>query len=226
MNAETMMPNYPAESGSELQSLLQLESVGNPFMVWRADDGTMKVIELHDRSAVTIGRRSSNDVALVGDSEASRTHARLERIGEDWVLVDDGISRNGTYVDGDRVKGRRRLADGNKLRFGRSVVSFRDPSGGESTITHVTSTRLQMEQLTPTQRKILVALCRPLREVSLYAAPASNPKIAAEVFLGVDAVKAHLRDLYRRFEIDLPQNQKRARLAELALQSGIRPDGN
>ena len=60
---------------------------------------------------------------------------------------------------------------------------------------------------------MLVALCRPLKD-SAYAAPATNKDIADEVHLSVDAVKAHLRVLFERFGLDdLPQNQKRARLA-------------
>ena len=75
--------------------------------------------------------------------------------------------------------------------------------------------------LTPVQRKILVALCRPVK-LSAYGAPASNREIAEEVFLSVDAVKAHLRVLFERFGLEtLPQNQKRARLAASALVNGI-----
>ena len=44
-----------------------------------------------------------NEVALDWDSEVSRVHAALERAGEEWTLVDDGLSHNGTYVGGERV---------------------------------------------------------------------------------------------------------------------------
>ena len=75
--------------------------------------------------------------------------------------------------------------------------------------------------LTDTQLRILTALCRPIAAGNRYATPATNQEIADEVFLGVDAVKGHLRALYRKFGIeDLPQNQKRARLVELAIESG------
>jgi DNA-binding NarL/FixJ family response regulator len=68
---------------------------------------------------------------------------------------------------------------------------------------------------------VLIALCRPLKQ-SAYGAPASNREIAAEVFLSVDAVKAHLRVLFERFGLEgLPQNQKRARLAATALVNGV-----
>lgn len=73
-------------------------------------------------------------------------------------------------------------------------------------------------QLTDTQHRILVALCRPARAGNGFAPPATNQVIADEVFLSVDAVKAHLRTLYRKFGIEeLPHNQKRARLVELVI---------
>ncbi|HEY2054408.1 MAG TPA: hypothetical protein VGH14_10780 [Solirubrobacterales bacterium] len=76
-------------------------------------------------------------------------------------------------------------------------------------------------RLTDTQLGILAALCRPIAAGNSYATPATNQEIAAEVFLSVDAVKGHLRTLYRKFGIeDLPHNQKRARLVELAIEGG------
>jgi hypothetical protein len=72
------------------------------------------------------------------------------------------------------------------------------------------------------QRRVLVALCRPYRDGARYAAPASNQQIADDLFLSLDAVKMHLRMLFSRFELsELPQNQKRARLAETVLEQGI-----
>jgi hypothetical protein len=77
-------------------------------------------------------------------------------------------------------------------------------------------------RLTDTQRQILLALSRPCAGESRYATPATNQQIASEVFLSVDAVKAHLRVLYRKFGIEeLPHNQKRARLVELVLEGGL-----
>ena len=77
-------------------------------------------------------------------------------------------------------------------------------------------------RLTDTQRAILVALCRPRADGNRYATPATNQEIAAEVFLSVDAVKAHLRALYRKFGVEpLPHNQKRARLVELVMEGEL-----
>jgi hypothetical protein len=81
-------------------------------------------------------------------------------------------------------------------------------------------------QLTETQHRILVALCRPAGDGRGFAPPATNQQIADEVFLSVDAVKAHLRTLYRKFGIeDLPHNQKRARLVELVVEGGYLGEG-
>ena len=80
------------------------------------------------------------------------------------------------------------------------------------------------DQLTETQQRILAALVRPMREGSPYETPATNREIADEVFLSVDAVKGHLRALYAKFYLaDLPQNAKRARLAEIALSGQLDP---
>jgi hypothetical protein len=79
-------------------------------------------------------------------------------------------------------------------------------------------------RLTDTQLGILAALCRPLAGGNHFATPATNQEVADEVFLSVDAVKGHLRTLYRKFRIeDLPHNQKRARLVELAIEGGYVP---
>jgi pSer/pThr/pTyr-binding forkhead associated (FHA) protein len=45
-------------------------------------------------------------VVIEGDLLVSRLHAKLERIGGAWTIVDDGLSRNGTFVNGQRVIGR------------------------------------------------------------------------------------------------------------------------
>jgi DNA-binding NarL/FixJ family response regulator len=72
------------------------------------------------------------------------------------------------------------------------------------------------------QRKVLAVLCSPLQERRRLALPATNRAIADELVLSIEAVKTHMRALFEKFAVeDLPHNQKRARLAELALQAGV-----
>nr|WP_233608664.1 FHA domain-containing protein [Nocardia stercoris] len=179
-----------------------------------------------DRQRVTVGRSPQADLSLPWDAEVSRLHAAIEHFGAQWTIVDDGLSRNGTFVNGERLVGRRRLHPGDRIRMGTSVVSFHDFSGAPDDATRTSSAVLPpLRALTDTQRSVLIALCRPYKNGAGFATPASNQAIAEELFLSVDAVKTHLRTLFSKFGVeDLPQNQKRVRLAALALQSGIVSD--
>jgi DNA-binding CsgD family transcriptional regulator len=208
---------------AEIQDRLEAERRGAPFLLFRDGGGRQVIQELPaDASTVTIGRRTDSDVALAWDLEVSRVHAQFEHVGGEWAVVDDGLSRNGTFVNGERITARRRLRDGDRVVFGETAVVYRMPDLG-SGFASTAAVRIAGAggPVTPAQRQVLVALCRPLK-LSAYAAPATNREIAAEVFLSVDAVKAHLRVLFERFGLEgLPQNQKRARLAAAALVNGV-----
>src|SRR5581483_3419412 len=100
-SAEPSAPH--ARSAVELKLIIEAERRGQPFLLWRGVDGTQRIFALQQSRHLTIGRRSSNDVVLDGDGEVSRTHAELELIGEDWTISDDGLSRNGTFVNSKRI---------------------------------------------------------------------------------------------------------------------------
>ena len=76
---------------------------------------------------MTIGRSDGADVALVWDGEVSRLHAQLEAAAGEWLLVDDGLSRNGTFVNGQRVVGAAPAHRRRALRVGATVMLFRSP---------------------------------------------------------------------------------------------------
>jgi pSer/pThr/pTyr-binding forkhead associated (FHA) protein len=211
----------PAETPVELKERIEAERRGAPFLVYRDAQGNQVIRELQaDR--LNVGRSETADVSLPFDAQASRVHAQLERMDQDWILLDDGLSRNGSFVNGERVVGRRRLRDGDALRFGGSMVLFRSPAQAGFGETAPAAGEVTAADVTPAQRRVLLALCRPLLEGETTAAPATNKVIAEELVVGVDAVKANLRALFERFDIgELAQNQKRIRLAEVALRSGI-----
>src|SRR5258708_3455334 len=103
-------------------------AIASPFLVYRDGGGHEHLVPLEaDHPRLTIGRGSTTDVWLDWDGEASRLHAPLERYGADWTAVDDGLSRNGTYVNGERVSGRRRLDDGDVVRCGTTELLFQAP---------------------------------------------------------------------------------------------------
>ena len=211
-----------AHTAVELREVILAERAGRPFVTWRASDGGQQIRILDgDTWRITIGRDPGADIALDWDPEVSRAHAVLELIGTGWVLIDEGLSRNGSFVNGERVIGRRRLADGDHICVGRTEMTYRGPAHHGSAPTVPVADAAPALSLSPMQRRVLVALCRPVHE-SEAATPATNQQIADEVHLTVAAVKAHLRVLFERYGLsDLPQNEKRARLVMNALVSGV-----
>jgi DNA-binding CsgD family transcriptional regulator len=189
------------------------------YLLVRTPDDRERRHELKaERGTVTIGRGDGARVDLGWDEEVSRLHGVLEPLGEEWVFSDEGLSRNGSFVNGERVVGRRRLRDNDELRIGRTLLRFRAIEGAEART--APSSALSAVDLSPAQRRVLAALCRPVAG-GHYSLPASNQDIADELVLSVNTVKTHLRRLAGLFGVsELPKNQQRAQLVELALQSG------
>jgi len=211
-----------AGSPRELLDRVELERRGTPFLLYRDDARRQRLLDLESGpSRLSIGRRSDCDVALPWDGEASRLHADLERIAGEWTLVDDGRSRNGTFLNGERVLGRRRLADRDVLGIGRTPIVFRCPVRAHTFET----TRPAADAppvISPAQKRVLIALCRPLAASASFASPASNRQICDELMVSNDTVKGHMRALFEAFGIgDIPQNEKRATLAREAIERGL-----
>jgi hypothetical protein len=214
-----------AASAAELKERLAAERRGHPFLILRDEAAAQVLVELpvSGPPTRTIGRAAECDIALPWDAQVSRVHAELVAVGRDWAIDDGGLSRNGTYVNGQRIAERRRLRDGDTLRFGATAMVFRRPSEavdvGSATVS--ASDLPGPTSLSDAQRAVLRELCRPLATAEGLARPATNPEIAAALFLSLDAIKGHLRVLFAKFGLDdLPQNEKRLRLAERALESG------
>jgi pSer/pThr/pTyr-binding forkhead associated (FHA) protein len=209
-------------SPAELKERIEAERWGKPFLVYRDDVGAQRIVALgDDRSQLTIGSGSQSDIRLEWDDQVSALHAELRRVAGEWLLVDDGLSRNGTHLNGERVSGRRRLRDSDELRVGQTVLVFRTPEEKRRRITVVADAEKSTVEVSPSQQRVLVALCRPAAEGGAFARPATNQEIAEELSLTVAAVKTHLRTLFQRFKIEsLPQNEKRAELARRALETG------
>lgn len=69
---------------------------------------------------VTLGRSVESGLSL-NDGEVSRNHA-IVHAGPGGAFVEDLASRNGTFVNNERVSGVRALQDGDKIQLGSTVI--------------------------------------------------------------------------------------------------------
>jgi pSer/pThr/pTyr-binding forkhead associated (FHA) protein len=206
----------------ELKDRLAAERTGEAHLIYRDGDGGQVIRMLGSTgSSLTIGRREECDISLGWDGEVSRLHAELHSGGGDWTVADGGLSRNGTFVNAERLHDRRRLFNGDLLLVGRTTIVFRHPARAPDLTTTPGARTALRDSVSAADRRVLVALCRPLVDPA-HRLPATNQAIGEELCLSVPAVKKRLSGLFQRFEVDdLPQSEKRARLAMLALHSGI-----
>ena len=209
-------------SPADLKERHAASSAGRPYLVLRTGDGEQRVVQLPASGRrLSIGRRPENDIALPWDARASRLHAELEQAGGDWLVIDDGLSANGTWVGDRKVVGRRRLRDGDVLRIGGTLIAFCAPATSHGA-TDADGRLSGAVRVSPAQRRVLVALCRPYLEAAGDAVPPTNSELARALFLSVDSIKTHMRALFDAFGLDgVPQSQKRAALVDRALRLGL-----
>ena len=212
-----------AASPAELRDRIETERKGRPFLVLREEAGPQRIVELEPATdRLSIGRSPQNAIDLQWDTEVSRLHAELEQIGGEWTVSDDGLSRNGTYVNGARISGRHRLRDGDVLRVGKTLIAYRRPgdaglaarrrspacscscrtcrrcSARFCSRSRVPSSTGSSRRRRPTRRSPTSCTCR---------STPSSPTCGRS---------------FGRFGIEhLPQNQKRSRLVAEALQAGL-----
>jgi class 3 adenylate cyclase len=105
----------------------QPERLAAPFLRYRDASGTERVFELQPGHQATIGRGQYADLQVWWDGSVSLVHAEVTQLGERWLISDDGVSRNGTFVNGERLRMRRRLRDGDAIRVGSTTLTFNQP---------------------------------------------------------------------------------------------------
>ena len=171
---------------------------------------------------VTVGKASTNLVSLEHDSTVSRVHAVLENLGFAWSIRDVG-SRNGTYLNGEKISAERVLRSGDELRVGKSRLIFWEvkqaDEGSVNEATVAAEPTQPTPRLTPRELEVLVVLCRPLVSDNPFPEPASVRRMALELFVTEAAIKQHLQNLYDKFAIP-SEGDRRVRLANEAIRRG------
>jgi hypothetical protein len=178
-------------------------------------DGARERVRL-EGERLTIGQSATNDLPLPFDHTVSHVHAVLERMGSRWY-VRDLASRNGTFVNGDRIWRELPLRPGDEIRVGATRLVARIENGGAPADATVGAE--PGPYLTRREREVLLALCRPLVSGDVFREPASIRQIASELVVSEAAVKQHLSHLYDKFEVSQREG-RRATLANEAIRRG------
>jgi hypothetical protein len=197
------------------------ERLGLPFLVYRDDRGRQRIHSL-DRRSVTLGRRDEADVSLPWDPECSRLHAELQLRAGEWTITDDGLSQNGTWVNELRLVGRRRLADGDVIRVGRTLLTFSRPGIEGIGPTMVPGELSATPRFSEQQQRVLSRLCRPLFGDGDGLTVTPDAQIADELGIPPEIVTNELDHLIRALGLeDLPPGEGRSELGLLAMRSGL-----
>jgi pSer/pThr/pTyr-binding forkhead associated (FHA) protein len=177
-----------------------------------------ELVPLQD-DRITMGAGPANHVVIAWDQTVSRMHAVLERMGDAGWVVRDLSSRNGTFVNGERIWREAPVYSGDEIRVGGTRVLFRSD---EPVATPWTTAAPQpTPAVTARERDVLIALCRPMFSGDVFTEPASIRAIAAELVITEAAVKQHILRLYDKFDMREETERRRVRLANEALRRNV-----
>jgi pSer/pThr/pTyr-binding forkhead associated (FHA) protein len=189
--------------------------VETPFLLFSDSEGEEHRLVLN-AGALTVGRRDEADLSLPWDPEVSRLHCELELKAGVWTIADDGLSQNGTFVNGIKVGGRRRLRDGDMVQVGKTTLTFCQPGRRGTIVTLVPGALAAIGQLSDQQRRVIAALCSGEED------PLDDAEISAVTGVPEDQVHVELLALARAFGLDdVPEEEWRPELAALARHTGM-----
>lgn len=89
----------------------------SPLLIIRDNKGEMEQYEVMEQDAIVLGRGEDCDVVL-DERQVSREHIRIthDRTAGRF-FIEDLESKNGTWVNGQQLKGRRELMDGDEVQL-------------------------------------------------------------------------------------------------------------
>lgn len=205
----------------ELSAFARADALGEPMLIWRDGERRQQLQLLDPARRYSLGRRRTMSVPIAWDAKVSKLHAELECIDGEWVITDDGLSRNGTWINERRIHERGRLRHEDQIRIGHTILEFRAaPDDLELLATEDEDGADALPTFTPSEQAALRELCHDWF-VEGKPAPSPNDEIAARLSLSINAVKATLRSAYRKCGYPEQDSQRRSTVMHYVIERGI-----
>ena len=82
----------------------------------KSADGRSRFFEIPENAVLTIGRSDAADIVL-DDMTVSRRHA-VVGAAENGCFIEDNSSTSGTWINGERISGRRTVSPSDNIKIG------------------------------------------------------------------------------------------------------------
>jgi adenylate cyclase len=125
-----------------------------------SEDRPETVIELPD--ILSIGRSSANDL-VVNHQRASRKHSEIRHVGQSVYKIVDIGSRNGTWVNGQRITSPRTLEDGDQIQIGGTILHFIQPASQGEDLSDASQSTRTMPTMMAMRRETVIVLVSDIR---------------------------------------------------------------
>lgn len=91
--------------------------------------GKSRMVEIPENSVLSIGRLESSDIVL-NDMAVSRRHATIFSNGGE-CFIEDNASTAGTWINGEKILGRRKISNSDKIKIGSFEITVSMPERGQ-----------------------------------------------------------------------------------------------
>ena len=220
MGDSTIRPAAPRAT-REFRQVEEARATGHAYVTFRDAVIFHAVALAPSHDPLYIGRDDDCLVRIQNDQRVSRRHARLIYGASQWS-IEDGPSRNGTFVAGKRTMGEQILPDRAEITVGRTNLSFHAPASSTIVATLAEDPVVRLLHPTPTQRKVLVELARPFLDQSeeMPVSP-TNSAIAEVLGYQVATIRDAISDLYRQAGLARGTIDQRSEIVRLAIREQV-----
>ena len=110
-------------------------------VIIQSDEGAQKSDPIILGDEAIIGRDKQN-VIQINDQHASRQHAKITKEHDGFYHLVDMGSRNGTYVNDEKVF-RRRLQNKDVIKIGKTIITFNEDIQTQFPVSQIESTKIK-----------------------------------------------------------------------------------